>query len=967
MRMNRVFSFSMVLMAILFVHCFDARAQLRVSPAEGRNSFAIFYQSIVSPIVYDTADAEVVVTAANHLADDLKNVTDYSPAINPDQFPGTAIIIGTIGKSQWIHKLIESGKLDVDTIAKKRESFIITTVKNPLPGMDKALVIAGSDPRGTAYGVFRISEEIGVHPLYWWADIPIKKQKELHLSGQTISSSPSVKYRGIFLNDEDWGLQPWAAGTLEPEFGDLGPKAYARIFELLLRLKANLIWPAMRYKTGAFFSYPENIAMAKKYDIVIGSSHSEPMLRNNVGEWNSKTMGEYNYLTNGEKIYNYWDQRVKESKGLESVYTLGMRGVHDTEMEGVNSAQDAVVLLEKIISDQREILKNQIGEELSTIPQAFTAYKEVLQIYDEGLHLPEDITIVWPDDNYGYIRRLSDSEEAKRGGGSGIYYHASYLGRPHDYTWLSSTNPALIREEMMKAYEQNARNLWVLNVGDVKPLEYNLQFFLDMAYDISKFEEPESVFDHKEKWSKHIFGQEYGMEISEILREYDKLAFERRPEHMGWSMNEPKTPVQKTAYNHFFYGDEALKRIDQFNDLEESVNRLRDNFKNDLSDAFYELVYYPVYACSQMNKKFLFRDKAYWYTLQNRSSASDYAEKSMQAYENIKAETKYYNEQLAGGKWNKIISMRQYGLAAFKAPDVPSTEIDSSSKWRILPEGWVSEDSILIPNKGVELRLPPFNNLIEERYFIDVFLSGTSSLNWEITKAPKWLNVSQKNGSLQPKINEKDARIWCSLNRVALPKKDTSGELIIEANGQFKTISVFYKHIKRPDQNIDFIDSKGVVSIFAEHPSETSSDSFRTIEGLGHTGASLVNENDNPETASYQFETSTSSSEAKLIIYLLPTHPVNNTSELVFEVSIDKKPFKKIDFRTYGRSEEWKQNVLENSAKRIEHIGLLKSGDHTLHIRSANPNIFFDRFEIDLGDMVEAYRVIPETKITENR
>ncbi|MEZ4905857.1 MAG: glycosyl hydrolase 115 family protein [Spirosomataceae bacterium] len=349
------------------------------------------------------------------------------------------------------------------------------------------LIISGSDKRGLAYGVFNISEKIGVSPWYFWADVPIQKRTSALSVNDTISSTPSVKYRGIFINDEDWGLQPWAAKTFEPETKDIGPKTYAKVFELLLRLKANLILPAMHPSTKAFYYYPQNKIIAQQYHIVVGTTHAEPLMRNNVDEWKDSTMGEFNYLTNKDRVIQYWRERLAEAKPFENLYSMGMRGKHDSGMEGVKSQKEAVELTNRIIKDQRNLLNNVLQKPQNEIPQVITLYKEVLELYKVGLEVPEDITLIWPDDNYGYIKNLSNEDERKRAGGSGVYYHASYWGRPHDYLWISSTDPALMRFEMQKAYTLKADKVWVVNVGDIKPLEYPTQLFLDMAYNIQPF------------------------------------------------------------------------------------------------------------------------------------------------------------------------------------------------------------------------------------------------------------------------------------------------------------------------------------------------------------------------------------------------------------------------------------------------------------------------------------------------
>jgi hypothetical protein len=327
------------------------------------------------------------------------------------------------------------------------------------------------------------------------------------------------------LNDECWGLNPWASKTFEPEEGNIGPKTYARIFELLLRLRANFIWPAMHPCTNAFYKNPENPKTANDYGIVVGTSHAEPMMRNNVDEWDGKKMGNFNFFNNRETVLNYWETRVDESRNYESIYTLGMRGIHDSGMVGVKNIQENVDALEAIIGEQRNLLEKYVDPNAANVPQAFTAYKEVLDIYYAGLKLPEDITLVWPDDNYGYIQRFSDKEKQKRQGGSGIYYHLSYWGRPHDYLWLSSTHPMLVWEEMIKASYFNSNEIWVVNVGDIKPLEYNISLFLDMAWNTTAYATPTGVREHFNKWHQDIFGLENGLEIAGFMWDYYDLHF----------------------------------------------------------------------------------------------------------------------------------------------------------------------------------------------------------------------------------------------------------------------------------------------------------------------------------------------------------------------------------------------------------------------------------------------------------
>jgi hypothetical protein len=391
-----------------------------------QKTFPIVTSNAKVSIVYDNKSIKLDSIAANLLAEDIERVTSFRPEVMTDitKAKGNVIVIGNI-KSTLVQKFISTQSPVHKNLLNKWECFAFKIVEKPFGNISKAFVIAGSDARGTVYGVFTLSEKMGVSPWYWWADVPVKQQKQLIITQHDfISSPPSVKFRGIFINDEDWGLQPWAAKTFEPETRDIGPKTYAKVFELLLRLKANMIWPAMHPSTKAFFYYPGNITTAEDYQITIGSSHAEPMLRNNVGEWKVPTMGRFNYFTNKERIYQYWEDRIKESRGINAIYTLGMRGVHDGQMEGVTDLKEAVPVVDKIIQEQREMLSKHINKDITVIPQVLTPYKEVLDIYDNGLKVPDDVTLVWPDDNYGYIHRLSNEKEIVRKGGAGVYYHA---------------------------------------------------------------------------------------------------------------------------------------------------------------------------------------------------------------------------------------------------------------------------------------------------------------------------------------------------------------------------------------------------------------------------------------------------------------------------------------------------------------------------------------------------------------
>lgn len=377
-------------------------------------------------ILYDADDWEVAKKAACLLAADIERVTGNSIVAQTTALQnGEAVIVGTIGYSRWIDRLVEEGKLDISTIQGGWERFIVRTIEHPFDGVKRAIVVAGSDRRGTAYGVFSISEAIGVSPWYWWADVPVVHRDVVFVEANYVSDTPSIKYRGIFINDEDWGMKPWASKNFEKELNDIGPKTYAKVCELILRLKGNMLAPAMHTCTGAFYSHPDSKKVADEYGILITTSHCEPLLFNNAStwEWNKGRDGEWNYKTNRKTILKKLDNRVKEAAPYENVYTLAMRGLHDEGMRGDMSEEEKVEMLSQAITDQRKILKKYIDKPLEEVPQIFVPYKEALELYEAGLKVSDEVTLVWVDDNYGYLKRLSNPDEQKRTGRAGVYYH----------------------------------------------------------------------------------------------------------------------------------------------------------------------------------------------------------------------------------------------------------------------------------------------------------------------------------------------------------------------------------------------------------------------------------------------------------------------------------------------------------------------------------------------------------------
>lgn len=408
-------------------------------------------------ILYDENDAQVVDTAIKCLVDDIKAVTMRKLSKNRTLLAGrNPIIVGTIGQCKFIDEMIANGKLDVSEVKDQWEAYGLEVVKNPMEGVNQALVLFGSQPRSTAYAAFELSRMMGVSPWIWWADVTPTRKNYLYVTpGKKIVKSPSIKFRGIFVNDEDWGLRPWAVKNLDTELGNFGPNTYSRIMELLLRLRANTLWPAMHPGSRAFWYEKSNIPLVMAYDIYMGSSHCEQMLCNNEYEWErfgGHRDEDWVWHSNKEMIMRYWGQRISESKDKNGIYTLGMRAVHDAGMNGYNTTAEKVEALTDIIAHQRQLIADSIGDP-TTVPQIFIPYKEVLTAYNAGLKVPDDVTLMWVDDNHGYFRQLPTPEEQARSGGNAVYYHLSYWGTPSGYLWLSTISPSLCCYELCKAYD----------------------------------------------------------------------------------------------------------------------------------------------------------------------------------------------------------------------------------------------------------------------------------------------------------------------------------------------------------------------------------------------------------------------------------------------------------------------------------------------------------------------------------
>ena len=879
-----------------------------------RAAHVVWYDG-THPVTYvcEGKTAPVVGIALDMFAGDMQQVTGQRALATKD----ATIRINELDMSgaATLKRLRKQG-VPVDELNGKMDAFWIGV-------RDGKILIVGSNGRGCAYGILELSRQAGVSPWVWWGDVvPERKSRLIIDDTYSTLQSPSVEYRGIFINDEDWSLRNWAwknydtspspseggedlteskcanpsspSGRSGEVFGRMGPKTYKAIFHLLLRLRANAIWPGMHSGTPGFFTIKGNKEMADSCGIIIGTSHCEPLLRNNVDEWDHSVRGAYNYITNRNEVQKYWIERLQEVKGSEELFTIGMRGIHDGSMEGVKTKQEKLKGLQQVIDDQRELIRKYYNKEVERVPQVFIPYKEVLESLESGLQVPDDVTLMWCDDNYGYMTRLSDAEQQQRSGGGGVYYHLSYWGRPHDYLWLTTTQPGLIYNEMKTAYDHNCRKLWIVNVHDPKVAAYDLELFLDMAWDIeslkcrvesglsknstlSTFHSPLTLEEHLHRWLCTQFGEKAGKKLFPAMKEFYRLCGIRKPEFMGWTQVEladrkayprGRSQVVDTEFSLTEFDNEVWHYLSAYEHICLEVAEAEKLIRPELKDAYFAAVKYPVFAARAMAAKMLesqmARSKYLGQTDKAMEGREDYmkqhAARAMYAYRDIQRLTNYYNDSLAGGKWKGIMNMMPRDLNVFNPPILP-----------YLPENYEKA------GYGFYLTHPVFPDKAIAR------------------NAYRYQSATDGVQTIQ--------MLGHSMNAVSIPK---GGEVVYE----FKT---------PPDLP-------------------------EGEEELAHS------ESERPSSPSGR------SGEVILYTAMIPTQP-NDRGDLRYQVTIDDQQPVVISLKEKYRSEFWKQSVLRGQALKKTPIKL-SAGRHTLKIKALDDHIILDQWMIDFKTDRKFY-VIP--------
>jgi hypothetical protein len=918
--------------------------------------FSVVADGRAVDIFVDAVDDPAVIRAVNDLQTDIERVSGVLPKVknSTSELSSRAIFVGTLGKSPTIDALVATGKLNVSDVKGRWESFAVQAVDAPVDGVERALVIAGSDRRGSIFGVYDISEAVGVSPWHWWADVAPLHQDVVMVDGAPRQhGEPSIKYRGIFINDEE-NLAAWS-GQLDPG-KKMGPETYKKVFELLLRLKANLLWPANHKVSDPFAKYPENAKNADAYGVVIHTSFA------NVKEWNSWASTHpvdgvtptYDYSVYPKVVYDWWDSLVAPTGQYEGAYcSFGMRGHGDKPMlaEKAPTTEDKVALIGKILEDQQELVTKRVASKFGPPLKAFMPYKEALELYNAGVVVPDDVTLLWPEDNHGYVRQIPSDAERKRGGGSGTYYHLSYWGPPNQsYLWLNSTPLTLVREELQKALDTGAKEVLVLNVGDIKPAEIGIEFAMRFAYRASDYGES-NVAKFVERLAARDFSPDYAPDIAEIVMSYFQINIARRPEFM-----------KKGVYSVLNFGDESNRRLTELTDLERRAEAISKKLPASRADAFYEMVLFPLRASRLTLQKYVSADLTDAYALQGRrKSVKKRQDVAKAAHASVMAELEYYNTKLASGKWNKIMNPFNTQAPVIEAvpalADVPAAA--TGSALGVVVEGQAKEGPATLQ----------FSTYTEDVRFVDIFSKTDAGFTWSAAVSNSWIKLSKSSGTI-----DDEQRLLVSIDWAAVPSGASTGTITISAASTTKVIDVKVSNPATPSKTelTGYVEANGYVAIEAEHFSANSSRGgaeWRVQTGLGRNGDSVKIFPDLSSSITDQFMTKSASLDYKIYffstgkfevtIYRLPT--LNALGQCRLALSLDDSAAKIVSGVNSVNDTAWRTTLLEHIEKLTTTIEVKTPGYHTLHLFKVDPSMIVDRIVINTGGLQPSYMGPPES------
>jgi len=936
-------------------HAIGSERFVKVDQADG---VVVAAKGSAATIVLGKDEHEGVLRAARDLQRDIGSVTGATPKSVTGNAPAEQdlIIAGTLGRNPLIDQLARQGKLDVAKLAGQWEGFVIQAVRDPVPGVKRALVIAGSDKRGTIYGIYTLSEQIGVSPWYWWADVPVQKHAVLSVPLATrIFEKPTVQYRGIFLNDEAPALTNWA----KQHFGGFNHAFYERLFELMLRMRANYLWPAMWY-SSFYDDDKDNGPLADRMGIIMGTSHHEPMMRSQQ-EWHRHGKGPWDYQHNRDTLRDFWAGGLRNTRDQEKVITMAMRGDGDEPM----SENANVELLQNIVSDQRALIRQELGKEPQQVPQLWALYKEVQDYYEKGMRVPDDMLLLWCDDNWGNIRRLPTAEERKRSGGAGVYYHFDYVGVPRSYKWLNVTQIGKVWEQMNLANEYGANRLWVVNVGDLKPMEVPTEFFLAYAWNPAAWP-AKRLPQYLRQWAEREFGADHAADIASIVDRYTRYNARRRPEQL-----EPDT-FSLTNYN------EAERVVADYNALGAQASRIGQQLPPAARDAYFQLVEYPVLASANALDMYVSTGFNRLYAKQGRLSTNDTAARVRSLFARDAELTKRYQQEISGGKWNHMMSQTRFGYANW---DQPYRDIMPAVSELRVPEGnqlaepngihpfdlmgvAVEGDPVAVPVFPIhKLALPALDSVEKKARFIEVFSRGGPAFDYSIVASHPWLRVSQPGGSIS-----KEQRIWIDVDWQAAPAGTTQAELTVKGPGKASVVIKVPVH-NRPAAELatvrGHIETGGVVAIEAEHYSRAHVAQDRkwlTIPGYGRTLSGVTTMPALAPALSVQdgmrleYDVQMVSSGAlKIEAVLGPTLKFQPGQGFRYAVAIDDEAPQIVNVHADASEDYWRKLVSDGVAKFVTTHRIDRPGQHTVKFWALDPGLVLQRVVVDAGGLKPSY------------
>ncbi len=951
-----------VVLCVFSFNCdvFAIGQQKYVETVSSTGSFVLAQKDGLATLLVDSNDWPGVIRAVNDLQADVNRVTGQLPKITNDEndLLKNTVIIGTIGKSRLIDRLIKDGNIDVSKITGKWESFIIEVVPKPLAGIENALVIAGSDKRGTIYGIYDLSEQIGVSPWYWWADVPVEHKDALFVkAGKYVQGPPAVKYRGIFINDEGFALTPW----VREKYGNYNSQFYTRVFELLLRLKANYLWPAM-WSNAFNEDDPNNARLAAEYGIVMGTSHQEPMLRAQK-EWDRRYSRSWNYYTDANTLQNFWREGIRRNKNYESILTIGLRGADDTPMIPDGNVAESMALLKEIVAVERKMIAEEINPDVTKVPQLWCPYKEVQEYYEKGFRVPDDVTILWSDDNWGNLRRLPTEEERQRSGGAGIYYHFDYHGGPRSYEWINSTPITKIWEQFNLAYNYGATRIWIVNVGDLKPMEFPIEFFMTFAWDPQRWPK-EKLPEYSRLWAKREFGPKYADEIADIMAKYTKYHARRKAELL-----------EPTTYSLVNY-DEADTVSADFYAITAKAGKIYAKLPPNARDAFFQLVLYPTKAMALVTDLYITIGENRLYAERKNVTANWVAEKARDIFAADAEMTKLYNKRIAGGKWNHIMDATHIGYSSWNPPQknimpiVEEINVPPEANMGVAIEGFRSS----WPGSSDEPALQTFSPYGQQRRYIDVFNRGKSPFKFSAKANADWIKLNSNKGKI-----DYQKRLWVSIDWKKTPAGNAQGFIIITGAGSevIVKISAFNPSEPKKDTLEGFVEADGYVSIEAEHYTKkvnTGEVHWDKIDDYGRTLSSMTIF---PVTA----KSVTPPANSPCLEYnMLLFNPGNLDVELIVAPTLNFVPGRGLrvavsfddqqpqiieilpaNFDARNGNANWEQSVRDAVRKFKSKHTVSEIGLHTLKVWMVDPGVVLQKIVVNTTGVKPSYLGPPES------